>query len=511
MGHLAYKAPAPEKTGKSLLSGKLLAKNTLLNLLGNLLPIAISIVAVRLLVDGLGTERFGLLNLAWIIIGYFSLFDLGLGRALTKLVAERLESARRDEIPDIFRTTIVLMLIASSIGGGIAAALTPWFVRSVLHLQGELRHEGIQSFLILAAAIPWVVVTAGLRGYLEAFQRFDLVTAVRVPMSVFSYVGPLLVLPFYQSLTPVVVVLMAGRVIGTIVHFGLCLKLSPELLQTWKISFANIGELFRFGGWLTVSAIVGPFMIYMDRFLIGAYLSVTAVAYYATPYELVSRFALLSGALAGVMFPAFATSYIQDIHQAQRLYLRSVKYLALALFPVALGCIVFAYDGLLVWLGVEFALNSALVLKILSIGMWMNNLALMPFSLIQAAGKPDLSAKIHIVELPFYLILLIWLTNSFGIIGVAIAWTLRSFIDTLLMFAVGHRILELSAQSYLQIMYLGFSGVVIFGLAALPLPLYVRVIGYPIALAATFLAVWGCLFEVDERAWVIRMIHQWKI
>jgi len=511
MGHLAHKAPAPEKTGESLLSGKLLAKNTLLNLLGNLLPIAISIVAVRLLVDGLGTERFGLLNLAWIIIGYFSLFDLGLGRALTKLVAERLESARRDEIPDIFRTTIVLMLIASSIGGGIAAALTPWFVGSVLHLQGELRHEGVQSFLVLAAAIPWVVVTAGLRGYLEAFQRFDLVTAVRVPMSMFSYVGPLLVLPFYQSLTPVVVVLMAGRVIGTIVHFGLCLKLSPELLQTWNVSFANIGELFRFGGWLTVSAIVGPFMIYMDRFLIGAYLSITAVAYYATPYELVSRFALLSGALAGVMFPAFATSYIQDIHEARRLYLRSVKYLALALFPVALGCIVFAYDGLLVWLGVEFAVNSALVLRILSIGMWMNNLALIPFSLIQAAGKPDLSAKIHIVELPFYLILLIWLTNSFGIVGVAIAWTLRALIDTLLMFAVGHRILQLSAQSYLQIMYLGGSGIVIFGLAALPLPLYVRVIGYPVALAATFLAVWGYLFEVDERAWVNRMIRQWKI
>ena len=427
-----------------------------------------------------------------------------------RLVAERLESARRDEVPDIFRTTIVLMLIASSMGGVIAAALTPWFVGSVLHLQGELQHEGIQSFLVLAAAIPWIVVTAGLRGYLEAFQRFDLVTAVRVPMSVFSYVGPLLILPFSQSLTPVVIVLMAGRVIGTTVHFGLCLKLSPELLQTYKISFANIGELFHFGGWLTVSAIIGPFMIYLDRFLIGAYLSVTAVAYYATSYELVSRFALLSGALAGVMFPAFATSYRQDIHQAQRLYLRSVKYLALALFPIALSCIVFAYDGLLIWLGVEFAAASALVLKVLSIGMWMNNLALMPFSLIQATGKPDLSAKIHIAELPFYLILLIWLTNSFGIVGVATAWTLRSLVDTLLMFAVGHRILQLSGQSYLQIMCLGLSGIAILGIAALPLPFYVRMIGYPIVLAATFLAVWGYLFEVDERAWVSRMIRQWK-
>lgn len=507
MGRLAYKAPVSEKTSTSLLSGRLLAKNTVLNLLGNLLPVPILIVAVRLLVDGLGTERFGLLNLAWIIIGYFSLFDLGLGRALTKLVAERLESTRRNEIPGIFRTTIVLMLIASSIGGVIAATLTPWFIESVLHLQGELRREGIQSFLILAIAIPWVVVTAGLRGYLEAFQRFDLITAVHVPMSVFSYVGPLLILPFSQSLPPVVAVLMTGRVIGTIVHFGLCLKLSPELLQAQKISFINISELFHFGSWLTVSAIVGPFMIYLDRFLIGAYLSITAAAYYATPYELVSRFTLLSGALAGVMFPAFATSYTQNVHEAQRLYLRSVKYLALALFPLALGCIVFAYDGLLIWLGAEFATNSTLVLKILSLGMWMNNLALMPFLLIQAAGKPDLSAKIHIAELPFYLILLIWFTSSFGIIGVAIAWTLRSFIDALLMFAIGHRILRLSAQNYLQIMYLGIGSIVIFGLAALPLPLYARLVGYPFVLVAVFLASWRYLFEVNERTWVLHLIH----
>ncbi len=510
MGRMVYEAPAPEKTGASLLSGKLLAKNTLLNLLGNLLPVAISIVAVRLLVDGLEIERFGLLNLAWIIIGYFSLFDLGFGRALTKLVAERLESARSNEIPSIFRTTILLMLIASSIGGLVAALLTPWFVGSVLRLQGELQRDGVWSFLILATAIPWVVVTAGLRGYLEAFQRFDLITAVRIPMSVFSYVGPLIVLPFSQSLTPVVAVLVAGRIAGMFIHFGLCLNISRELLQRWNVSFENIGELFRFGGWLTVSAIIGPFMIYMDRFLIGVYLSVITVAYYATPYELVSRFSLISGALAGVMFPAFAASYAQDLQQARKIYLRSVKYLALALFPVALACVTFAHDGLFIWLGAEFAANSALVLQILAIGMWMNNLALMPFSLIQATGRPDLSAKIHIIELPFYLILLIWLTTSFGIVGVAVAWTLRSLVDTLVMFAVSHRILHLSLQIYVKIILLGLIGIITFGLAALPLPLHLRLIGYPVVLVGTLLATWRYLFEADERTWSLGLLRQWK-
>ena len=34
---------------------------------------------------------FGVLSLVWMFIGYFSLFDLGLGRATTKLVAEKID------------------------------------------------------------------------------------------------------------------------------------------------------------------------------------------------------------------------------------------------------------------------------------------------------------------------------------------------------------------------------------------------------------------------------------
>ena len=75
-------APDP-KSAEKLTQGKLLARNTILNVLGYGLPMLVAIFAIPLLVKGLGTERFGILTLAWVIIGYLSLFDLGLGRALT--------------------------------------------------------------------------------------------------------------------------------------------------------------------------------------------------------------------------------------------------------------------------------------------------------------------------------------------------------------------------------------------------------------------------------------------
>jgi O-antigen/teichoic acid export membrane protein len=74
----------------SLTSGRLLAKNTLWNLLGSGAPLLVAFFAIPKLIAGLGMARFGVLTLAWVVIGYFSLFDLGLGRALTKITSDKL-------------------------------------------------------------------------------------------------------------------------------------------------------------------------------------------------------------------------------------------------------------------------------------------------------------------------------------------------------------------------------------------------------------------------------------
>ncbi|MCI0403070.1 MAG: flippase, partial [Acidobacteria bacterium] len=48
------------------------------------------VLCIPPIIAGLGAERFGLLALAWAVLGYFNIFDLGLGRATTKFVAESL-------------------------------------------------------------------------------------------------------------------------------------------------------------------------------------------------------------------------------------------------------------------------------------------------------------------------------------------------------------------------------------------------------------------------------------
>lgn len=426
----------PKLTPSNLASGHILARNTIWNLIGLGAPLLVALFAIPLLIKGLGTARFGVLTLSWAVVGYFSLFDLGLGRALTKLVAEKLGAGQAEEIPKLIWTALALMGMLGVIGALVAAGLSPWLVQDTLKIPQALQGETLNAFYLLALSIPIVIISTGLRGVLEAHQRFDLTNIVRIPLGIFTFIGPLIVLLFSNNLFPVVAVLVAGRFLTCGVFLVLCLRQVPALRHNIRPQGAMVRPLINFGSWMTVTNIVGPLMVYLDRFLIGAFISVTAVAYYATPYEVVTKLWLISGAVVSVLFPAFSTTLAQDRARTVRLFGRGINYIFLALFPLSLIIVTLAHEGMTVWLGAEFADNGAFVLQWLAVGVFINSIAHIPFTLVQGAGRPDLTAKMHLIELPFYLLILWWLLGVYGIKGAAVAWVVRVGIDTLILFAM---------------------------------------------------------------------------
>jgi O-antigen/teichoic acid export membrane protein len=482
-----------------LTSGHRLARNTIWNLVGNGAPMLVAIFCIPVLIRGLGADRFGLLTLTWTVIGYASVFDLGLGRALTQLVARKLGAGEDDEVPKLVWTSQLLMLLLGLMGTVVVILIAPWLTDRVLHVGVLLQSETLRTFYLLGISIPVVTSTAGLRGLLEAQQCFDLVNALRFPMGAFMFVGPMLILPFSRSLLPIVAVLVVGRIIAWVAHLLLCLRVVPMLRERVAWHRAAVGPLLRFGGWMTVTNVVGPVMVTMDRFLIGAMLSVTAVAYYTTPYEMVTRLWLIPGAMVGVMFPAFSTSFEQDRDRTRRLYTRSLKYLALVLFPLVLLVVVFARNGLKLWLGASFAQNSFHVLQWLAAGVLVNSLANVPFAMLQGLGRPDVTAKLHMIELPVYMVALWGLTKTFGIEGTAIAWTARATVDALMLFILANRFLPTSGGFRPRTFVLAALALVTLASGTLPQRLMLKSIFVVSAFLGFLLTAWFLVLSREER------------
>jgi len=70
---------------------------------------------------------------------------------------------------------------------------------------------------------------------------------------------------------------------------------------------------------------------------------------------------------------------------------------------------------------------------------FFNVIGALYFAALHAAGRTDITAKIHMAELPLYLVLLFSLIDVFGILGAARAWVARIILDTALLVAVSVR------------------------------------------------------------------------
>jgi O-antigen/teichoic acid export membrane protein len=405
-------------------------RNIVWNLLGNVLPLMAGLILFPLIIEAYGLERFGLLTLAWALVGYFGLFDLGLSRALTQQVSSLL-AAKQDtrDIAELIRTALRLMLVMGGLGGLVLWISTPFIVSSILHISNTLMHEAISAFSILAISIPFVVHTSALRGVLESLQMFKSASLIRMVMGIGTFLGPYLASIYSNSLVDAIYALIFVRLIVWALHY-FCVY-HTEILKPVTSGFNSkwLGPLFKFGSWLTLSNLIGPLMVYLDRFVIVSMLGVASVAYYVAPYEVITRLWVVPVAITGVLFPLFAQHFHAQPAYAINMLERGVRYVLLLLFPVCLILVFFSHEWLGLWLGHNFALESADVVTWLLAGILINSAAQVVYAKVQGAGRSDLTAKLHLLELLPYLLILWILLNLYGIAGAAMAWCARVAID----------------------------------------------------------------------------------
>lgn len=425
-----------------------LLKHSAYNLLGLGLPLLVAIFTMPLLIKELGEARFGLLTLIWAVVSYFGLFDLGLGRALTQQLAMTFANKNQAQIGPIVATATLLMALLGVLAGLLMALLATWGVGLIQAVPD--RQEAVNAVYAMALAMPAIVLTSGFRGILEAKHAFGVVNLIRLPMGLFTFLGPLIVVSYGQPrLDWIAGVLAAGRVFACGVHAWYAWRVLPQDHGHLAMRTSLLKPLCVSGGWLTVSNIIGPLMGYADRFIIGAIVTSSAVAYYATPNELVTKLSIVPGALTAVLFPTFAAQITHRNSQNWLLVCKMMSWLFLAMLPITAALALFAHSLLSIWISPAFAQESSPLLQIFSIGMFFVCLAQIPFTVVQSSGRSDITALIHSIELPFFLILLWWLTSTYGAIGAAYAWLIRVLLDSVVMFAVSMPILKQSLKRLL--------------------------------------------------------------
>ncbi len=407
-----------------------LKRDTFYNLTGALVPMAVSLVVIPLYLHRIGEARYGILALVWLLLGYFGLFDLGLSRASSNLVA-RLESAPEREREQVFWTALGLNAALGALGGLVLYGIGIPLLGQWIRMPEEVRHEALGALPWLALAVPVATVTGVLTGVLEGRKRFGAVNTWQVIGTLTFQIAPLVVAyevgPGLEILIPVAV---GARIVSSL---PLAVLVKRELPLNHRPRFHRplVGRLLSYGIWITVTGIVGPILSSIDRFVIGAIRGAAAIAFYVVPFNLVARVGTFPGALCRALFPNLSAATPAE---AVRLAQEAVQTLNAILIPLVVFGLWALHPFLELWVGAPFTRHAAPVGEILLLGIWVNGLATVPFTALQAQGRPDLTARFHVLELVPYLAAL-WVGLHFwGLAGAALAWTLRVAADALLLF-----------------------------------------------------------------------------
>jgi O-antigen/teichoic acid export membrane protein len=264
--------------------------------------------------------------------------------------------------------------------------------------------------------------------------------------------------------------------------------------------------LVTFGGWISLCNVAEPLFLYSDRFILASLVSVSAVAYYATPFDVVVRLWSIPDALNSALFPLYAAGLKTNTNRVLELFEKAGHYIFPLTFAPVLFIVLFAGDILGLWINWAFAAHSAVVLQWLAVGVLLSSMARVPWTLL-VAYRPDLPAKLVTFEAPVYVTALYFMISHYGLTGAAMAWTMRTAFNCSMLHFMTWLTIPGSARAVKKnCALLTIAILALTGAPFVPPVLAARGLYLACAFASCVCVTWFFVMSADERAELIAAV-----
>lgn len=406
-----------------------LKRNTLYNLMGSLVPVAVSLITVPLFLHLIGVDAYGVLAIVWLFLGYFGVFDLGLGMASANQFAKLDDHS---QVVSVFWTGVWTNLILGTVGALILLFLGEFLFENLFKMSPSMHASVASALPWLALAVPVITVSGIFSGFLDGRQRFFMLNALGVVGTFFLQLMPLLTAYLHgPDLTWIIAVTVLSRLVFGAIPMGLVAfyllgMAKPELPQ-WRW----IKTLLGYGSWTTLSGMVVPLTGAMDKFMLGSLVGPAAVTFFAIPERLARQGAVVPGAVTRALFPKLSAGNEQDARDATA---QALDLLLMIQTPMICALILILKPFLGIWVGWTVADKAGSVGLIIAATIWLAGLNYFPSMLLQARGRPDIAAKLRVLEVLPYLLVL-WISIHYlGLIGGGIGLLFVTSLDMVFLF-----------------------------------------------------------------------------
>lgn len=391
-------------------------------------PVAFALLSTPILIRACGLAGYGLIALVWSIVAYLQFLDFGVGRALNRLIS--MEGASDKDAELVGSALTCLLFIALPVS--TILFLVTLLLQNSSGRVGEFASTLSDNIVSVSLLLISILVTAVAVSFLEAKGKYGGSNII------------LIVSSFLFNICPLPYAILVDSSASGVVLFGSILRflfLVPTILLCWsalawrplKFNPKVARRLLGYGGWLAITNLVTPVLETADRLIAGLLIGPVGVAYQAIVYNIVRAVRIIPLSYYRVLFPIAARGAAQTTGAAQR---SLIDGFAPLMATVCVWATAFLRPSLTWWISPEVGAATAPLGAVMLAGLSINAVAIIPYATLQAQGRAKVVAGLGLTEMIPYVVLLAIAMKHFGVLGAAVAWSLRVVVDALLLFRI---------------------------------------------------------------------------
>jgi O-antigen/teichoic acid export membrane protein len=407
--------------------------NVLSNWAGFVISTAIAFFVSPFVVRHLGDSAYGVWVLLGSLTGYLGLLDLGVRGAVTRYVANFHAVGDHREVSRITSAALTIFLIAGILAIIVSVALSLFAVNS-FHIPTSYRFAARVILIMAGFNIAASLAGGVFGGILVALERFDLVNLLEV-LSGILRTGAIVVMLLrgHGLITLALIQLLFTATTGAI-YGWICVRQYPELqVSVAACDRQHVKIIFSFSAYLFLLTISNNLIFYTDSVVIGYFLPVSLITFFAIAGNLVNYARTLIRGISTTATPrSSALNAEGNVEGVRRVLLKGSQYATVIILPIALTFMLRGKTFIRLWMGPQYGGPSGHVLWILSLALIFMASELVAMSTMIGINKHKPLAIIYFAEALCNLALSIALVGPFGIFGVAWGTTLPALVVSLL-------------------------------------------------------------------------------
>jgi len=394
-------------------------KNVVTTWAGMAVSMAVAFFFTPYLIDMLGKERYGIWNLAFSVIAYLGLTDLGLKQSIVRYISKYLATKDWKQLNEVYSSSIKIYFYISLLIILVTLSVVFYFIR---FFKIDPQYFEIAQIVIFTLGVNEAFTYACLPiTSLGAYHRFDITAYFKISRLIIQTVGIIVLLELGYGLTSMAFLIVA-------LNFGFIFGLNfyrSKLFPKNRFAFNAITKektklLLDYG--LYSFMIVGAWIVIFqsDNIIIGTFISMEAVAVYSIAGMIITQ---IRGAIQVIAVPLVpAISHFEaedDYNKIIDIYHKSTRYMYYFSSYLAISVMIFGGPFILLWVGDEFSTTIDL-LHILIIAAAIYIPQTIANSVLFGISKHKIAFYVLLGEAISKISLSIILLKFYGIIGIAI-------------------------------------------------------------------------------------------